>query len=93
MDIEVIVRKKFPLLISHKLLGPSQCLCIGLQFQDHGVEILELYDLLTLHKLQITNEIKLNQIKLNEYIHTNILCSQIAWLIEVGRGTHIVMCN
>ena len=45
MDIEVIVRKKFPLLISHELLGPSQCLCIGLQFQDHGVEILELYDL------------------------------------------------
>ena len=59
MDIEVIVRKKFPLLIPHKLLGPSQCLCIGLQFQDRGVEILELYDLfiylLTLHKLQITN--------------------------------------
>ena len=45
MDIEIIVRKKFPLLISHKLLGPSRWLCIGLQFQDRGVEILELYDL------------------------------------------------
>ena len=42
--------------------------------------------LINLHKVQII----LNQ---NKYIHTNILCSQIAWLIEVGRGKHKVLYN
>ena len=45
MDIEIIVRKIFHLLISYTLLGPSRCLYVGLQLQDRSVEILELYDL------------------------------------------------
>ena len=32
--------------------------------------------------VEVTNEMKSNQ---NVHVHTNILCSQIAWLIEAGR--------
>ena len=40
--------------------------------------------------IKVTNEMKWNE---NIHVHTNILCSHIAWLIEAGRGKHKEIYN